>query len=163
MSAISGPRPLTALRARLARAFIYASILLLAFEVGGGLYEHLVLDRAWPENPALIHVAEGGANRATFWIGIHGALGLSLLAGLWAAWPLLPLRRRLAWALGLHIAMRAWSFAYFIPRALHFESGGPFSPDDVQTWILLSPLRTLLSVVALYILFRPGDLSPAQK
>lgn len=151
--------PISPARSVLARYFYWASAVLLAFEVGGGLYEHLVLDAAWPANLELIQPARDGVNRATFWMLVHSALSLSLLAGLWSTWPARVLRRRMAWTLGLHLALRAWSFAYFIPAALKFEAADAVIPEDARTWILLSPLRTALTLVALVILWRPGDVA----
>lgn len=134
---------------------------MLAIEVGGGIFEHIVLDRAWPSNLALIQPGQGGVNRAHFWMVVHGILSVSLLASLWAAWPHRALRKRVAWALGLHVALRIWSFAYFIPNALRFEQATSVDPGDVRTWVILSPLRTALTLVAFVLLCRPKDLAPS--
>lgn len=149
------------LRNRVAPYLVWLSALLLASEVGGGIYEHLVLDRAWPSNLALIRPERGGVHRAPFWILVHTSLLVALLGALWATWRDATLRKRVAWALGLHGVMRLWSFAYFIPAALRFESATSVSPEQVQTWVILSPLRTALTVVAFVLLFRPGDVRRA--
>lgn len=145
------------MRNRLAAGLVWCCTLLLAIEVGGGIFEHLVLDRAWPSNLALIQPERGGAHRAPFWMVVHGGLTVSLLATLWATWPHRELRKRVAWVLGLHVAMRIGSFAYFIPAALRFEQATAVSPDEVRTWVILSPLRTALTLVAFVLLFRPKD------
>ncbi|HVG64364.1 MAG TPA: hypothetical protein VNA24_37730 [Hyalangium sp.] len=145
------------LRTRLAAGLVWFSALMVAIEVGGGIFEHLVLDRAWPSNLALIQPERGGAHRAPFWMIVHGVLTVSLLATLWASWPHRALRKRVAWVLGLHVAMRIWSFVYFIPVALRFEQATSVNPDEVQTWVILSPLRTALTLVAFVLLFRPKD------
>jgi hypothetical protein len=145
------------LRSRLAPWFVWGAALLLAFEVGGGIYEHLVLDQAWPSNLALIQPGRGGVNRAPFWIVVHTLLTVTLLAALWASWRSATLRRRVAWTLGIHVALRAWTFAYFIPAALRFEAAQALIPDEARTWVLLSPIRTAATLVALVILWRPGD------
>ncbi|MFP2906241.1 hypothetical protein ACLESD_14475 [Pyxidicoccus sp. 3LFB2] len=145
------------MRNRLAAGLVWFCTLLLAIEVGGGIHEHLVLDRAWPSNLALIQPERGGAHRAPFWMVVHGVLSLSLLATLWATWPHRELRKRVAWVLGLHLALRIGSFAYFIPAALRFEQATSVSPDEVRMWVLLSPLRTALTLLAFVLLFRPKD------
>lgn len=145
------------MRNRLAAGLVWFCALLLAIEMGGGIFEHLVLDRAWPSNLALIQPERGGAHRAPFWMVVHGVLTVSLLATLWATWPHRELRKRVAWVLGLHVAMRIGSFAYFIPAALRFEQATSVSPDEVRTWVILSPLRTALTLVAFVLLFRPKD------
>lgn len=149
------------LRDRLAPPLVWLSILLFGAEAGGGIYEHLVLDRTWPSNLALIQSGQGGVDRSLFWIAIHSSLLLALLGALWATWKEAALRRRVAWALGLHLAMRIWSFAYFIPAALRFEAATSVSAEQVQTWVLLSPLRTALTLVGFALLFRPGDVRHA--
>jgi hypothetical protein len=145
------------MRNRIAAGLFWFSTLMLAVEVGGGIFEHLVLDSAWPSNLALIQPERGGAHRAPFWMVVHGVLSVSLLATLWATWPHQALRKRVAWVLGLHVALRAGSFAYFIPAALRFEQATSVNPDEVRTWVILSPLRTALTLVALGLLFRPKD------
>ena len=150
------------LRDRLAAPLVWLSALLLGAEVGGGIYEHLVLDRTWPSNLALIQSGQGGVDRSLFWIAIHSSLLLALLGALWATWKEAALRRRVAWALGLHLAMRICSFAYFIPAALRFEAATSVSPEQVRTWVLLSPLRTALTLVAFAVLFRPAHVRHAR-
>lgn len=145
------------LRNRLAPWFVWGAGLLLAFEVGGGIYEHLVLDQAWPSNLALIQPGRGGAHRAPFWMVVHSLLTVVLLAALWACWRSATLRPRVAWALGIHVALRAWTFAYFIPAALRFEAAQTLLPDEARTWVLLSPIRTAATLIALAILWRPHD------
>ena len=149
-------------RDRIAPPLVWLSALLLGAEVGGGVYEHLVLDRAWPSNLALSQSGQGGVDRSLFWIAIHSSLLLALLGALWATWREAALRKRVAWALGLHLAMRTWSFAYFIPAALRFESATTVDPEQVRTRVLMSPLRTALTLVAFAVLFRPGDVRHAR-
>ena len=146
-------------RQRIAGLLVWAAALLLAIEVGGGIFEHLVLDRAWPSNLALIHPGQGGVHRAPFWIFVHTTLMFTLIGALWASWPWRTVRRRVAWALGLHLVMRVWSFAYFIPAAVRFESASSAAADEVRTWIVLSPLRTTLTLVAFAMLYRPRDVT----
>lgn len=145
------------LRSRLAPWLVWGAALLLAFEVGGGVYEHLVLDRAWPANLALIQPEHGGAHRAPFWMIVHTLLTITLVAALWASWRDATLRRRLAWTLGIHLALRVWTFAYFIPAALRFEAAHALALDEARTWVMLSPIRTAATFVALAILWRPAD------
>ncbi|MGA9523488.1 MAG: hypothetical protein WBV82_18640 [Myxococcaceae bacterium] len=146
------------MRNRIALRLVWASAVLLGIEAGGGLFEHLVLDRAWPSNLALIQPNLGGVNRGTFWIAVHTSLTVILLGALWATWPQRPLRIRVAWALGIHVALRVWSFAYFIPAAIRFEAAQAVVDADVRAWVIQSPLRTLVTLIAWVILFRPRDI-----
>jgi len=140
-------------RDRLAPWLVNVALLLMALELGGSLYERLVVDPAWPTNPAIVQPDSGGVNRKVFWIPLHGALTLLLPIALWACWRSRAPRRWLLAAIGIYLAMRVWTFAYFIPLALQFEAAEELSDTlakDAQTWVLLSSVRTsmILTVVA---------------
>jgi hypothetical protein len=53
--------------------------------LGGGLYEFVVVDPAWPRRPEIIQPARGGVSRKRFWIPAHTAFELLLIAALVAA------------------------------------------------------------------------------
>ena len=102
----------------LATALAFASL-------GGGLYEFLVVDPFWPKRPELIQPARGGISRKRFWIPMHTAFELALIASLVAAWPQPEARKWLLVALASHAVMRIWSAFDFIPKALAFERTEP--------------------------------------
>jgi len=53
--------------------------------VGGGLYEFSVIDPFWPKRPDLVQPGRGGISRKRFWIAIHVAFEVVLIAALvWA-------------------------------------------------------------------------------
>ena len=138
-------------RARLASLAIHAGIFAFALDLGGSLYEHLVVDPAWLDNPALIQPGRGGLDRKAFWIPVHAGITLILLVALWAAWTQRSVRRWVLWAIGLYVVMRAWTFAYFVPLALTFESPRDLSPDmleQARQWVFLSLLRLPLVIGA---------------
>lgn len=142
-----------AVRDRLAPWLVNTALLLMALELGGSLYERLVVDPAWTTNLGIIQPHSGGVNRKAFWIPLHGALTLLLPIALWACWRSRAVRRWLLAAVGVYLAMRAWTFAYFIPLALQFETAEELSDalaKEAQVWVLLSSLRTpmILAVVA---------------
>lgn len=144
----------TTVRARLAPWLTNGSLLVMALILGGGLYEQVVVDSAWPENLKLIQPGHGGINRAAFWFPIHTTLNLLLPLALWACWPDRPLRSKLLVATGILVAVRVWSFAYFIPNALRFESSEAVSLEQAHLWVELSPVRNvlvLLAVIALWV------------
>jgi hypothetical protein len=93
--------------------------------VGGGLYEFLVVDPAWPRRPDLIQPRLGGVSRRRFWIPAHTLFELSLIASLIVAWSQPAVRIPLLTALASHGAMRLWSAFDFIPKALAFERADP--------------------------------------
>jgi hypothetical protein len=120
--------------------------------LGGGVYETLLVDRVWPRNPAIIQPARGGLNRALFWGLAHPPYELALLASVWLTWSNPAVRSWTVLALVAHLGARAWSFAYFIPRALRFEKMGDLTEvqqRQAKRWIGLSRVRPLIEAVAI--------------
>lgn len=117
--------------------------------VGGGLYEFLVVDPAWPRRPELIQPSRGGVSRRRFWIPVHTAFELSLIASLIAAWDAPEVRTPLLLALASHGTMRLWSAFDFIPKALAFERADPTTIDTAaaQRWTRRSMARVPLDLV----------------
>jgi hypothetical protein len=118
--------------------------------LGGGIYETVLVDRVWPGNPAIIQPTRGGLNRKVFWTLVHPPYELALLASVWLNWGFSAARPWLILALVAHFAARAWSFAYFIPRALRFEEMGALTDDQrrqADRWVELSRLRPLIEIV----------------
>ena len=97
--------------------------------LGGGLYEYLVVDPAWPRRPEVIQPSRGGVSRRRFWIPAHTAFELSLVASLAAFWGWPAARAPLLVALATHATMRLWSAFDFIPKALAFERAEPATID----------------------------------
>jgi hypothetical protein len=149
----------TALCARSTPWLVHGTLVFLVVGLGGSLYEHLVVDPVWPRNIVVIQPEQGGVDRKHFWIPLHGALTLALPAALWACWPRRTVRRWLAVALGAYVARRVWTFLYFIPRALRFESAPALSDSmvhEAQTWVWLSVLRAPMLILACVALWMAG-------
>ncbi|HEX3233112.1 MAG TPA: hypothetical protein VHR41_02870 [Gemmatimonadales bacterium] len=117
--------------------------------LGGGLYEFLVVDPAWPRRPELIQPARGGVSRRRFWIPAHTTFELSLIASLIVSWGQPAVRMPLLAALASHAAMRLWSAFDFIPKALAFERADPSSitEDAARRWNRRSVGRFPLDLV----------------
>lgn len=96
--------------------------------LGGGAYEYLVVDPAWPARPEIIQPGRGGLSRRRFWIPAHTAFELTLLISLVSLWGT-PVRVPLLVALATHGLMRLWSAFDFIPKALAFERADPAAID----------------------------------
>lgn len=122
---------------------------LASISLGGGLYEYLVVDPAWPRRPEIIQPARGGVSRRRFWIPAHTAFELSLIASLVIAWDSTATRTPLLVALATHATMRLWSAFDFIPKALAFEKADPVSIDvrSARRWSRRSLGRLPLDVV----------------
>jgi hypothetical protein len=117
--------------------------------LGGGLYEFVVVDPAWPRRPEIIQPARGGVSRKRFWIPAHTAFELALIAALVLAWSRPEVRNWLLIAFASHVAMRIWSAFDFIPKALAFERADPSSitEDAARRWSHRSRWRLPLDLV----------------
>ncbi len=132
-------------------ALLLAAIVLGAIGLGGGLYEGLLIDRAWPAAPQLIQPQRGGIDRKRFWIPAHTAYELTLVAAAWANWQTPFARTWILAALAAHAVTRVWSIVHFIPAALRFERAGEL--DAAQTaaaraWTRQSLWRTVIEAGA---------------
>jgi hypothetical protein len=125
------------------------SAALALISLGGGAYEYLVVDRAWPRRPDLIQPNRGGVSRRRFWIPAHTAFELSLVASLVALWNSPAARTPLLIALATHATMRLWSAVDFIPKALAFEKADPTTIDALaaRRWSRRSLGRLPLDLV----------------
>lgn len=125
--------------------------LVAAWTLGGGLYEFIVVDAAWPRRPDLVLPSHGGLSRKRFWIAIHALFELLLVASLVMAWSVPEIRLFLLIALASHGAMRIWSAFDFIPKALAFERMEPeaISEAAARRWVSRSKLRFLLDLITM--------------
>jgi hypothetical protein len=117
-------------------ALVAIATALALVSLGGGAYEYLVVDPAWPARPDIIQPGRGGVSRRRFWIPAHTLFELSLIASLIALWGVPSVRTPLLVALATHATMRLWSAFDFIPKALAFERADPSSidPRAAERW-----------------------------
>ena len=117
--------------------------------VGGSLYEFTVVDPFWPKRPDLVQPVRGGISRKRFWISIHVAFEVTLIAALVVAWSQSAVRDALLVGLASHAVMRLWSSFDFIPKALAFEKADPATVSEAaaRAWTRRSRLRLPLDLV----------------
>lgn len=129
-----------------------SAVILGAIMFGGGIYETLLVDRVWPDRPAVIQPERGGLDRKLFWMPAHTLYELALFMSLWMLWSVSAARWWTAAALVVHFAARAWSMAYFIPKALRFEKLGDLTEEqrlEARQWTRLSRCRPALEAVSI--------------
>jgi hypothetical protein len=129
-----------------------SAIVLGSIGLGGGLYETLIVDPKWPSNPGIVQPSRGGINRGRFWAPMHTLYELALIAATWLVWSQAPVRWWIVSALIIHLAARAWSFAYFIPNALRFEKLGDLTEEQTRAaraWTHLSRCRPVLQFASI--------------
>lgn len=117
--------------------------------LGGGLYETVVVDPAWPKRPGIIQAQNGGISRRRFWIPVHTLFEVLLIVALIASWGDAAVRLALLVALVSHAVMRVWSLVDFVPRAVEFEKADPAGIDEAAAvaWTRRSLLRLPLDLV----------------
>jgi hypothetical protein len=132
-----------------ALVLIAVATLLACVLVGGGLYETLVIDPAWPRRPGIIQARNGGISRRRFWIPAHSLFELVLIAAIVAAWGDAGVRTALLIALVSHAVMRIWTLLYFVPTAVAFEKADPVEVDAsaARRWTRRSLLRLPLDLI----------------
>jgi len=117
--------------------------------LGGGLYEFLVVDPAWPKRPGIIQPRNGGVSRARFWVPAHTVFEVLLIVTLVVAWSHADARIALLVALISHAVMRVWSLVDFVPRAVAFEKADPATVDEASAvrWTRRSLMRLPLDLI----------------
>jgi hypothetical protein len=117
--------------------------------LGGGLYEFLVVDPAWPKRPGIIQPRNGGVSRGRFWLPVHTVFEVLLIATLVVAWGDAHARVALLVALASHAVMRVWSLVDVVPKAVAFEKANPATVDETAAvrWTRRSLLRLPLDLI----------------
>ncbi|KUI20347.1 hypothetical protein AU193_17675 [Mycobacterium sp. GA-1285] len=128
---------------------IATTALLACVVFGGGLYETVVVDPAWPKRPGIIQAHHGGLSRRRFWIPAHTAFEVLLIVSLIVGWSHADVRTALLVALVSHAVMRVWSLVDFIPKAVTFEKCDPAEVDEAAAvrWTRRSRVRLPLDLV----------------
>jgi hypothetical protein len=123
--------------------------------LGGGLYETVVVDPAWPKRPGIIQAHNGGISRRRFWIPAHTLFEVLLIVALIASWRDCDVRFALLVALISHAVMRVWSLVDLVPKAVKFEKADPAGVDEVVAvaWTRRSLLRLPLDLITCAALF----------
>ena len=116
--------------------------------LGGGIFEHSVIDRAWPRKPEIVQPRKGGISRVRFWIPAHTAFELVLLVALYLGWSNVEVRRALLVALAAHLALRLWSAFDMIPKAIAFEKAETVDEAAARDWTKRSLMRFPLALPA---------------
>lgn len=128
---------------------IAATALMACVLFGGGLYETVVVDPAWPKRPGIVQAHNGGISRRRFWIPAHTAFEVLLIVVLVAGWGQPDVRAALLVALVSHAVMRVWSLVDFVPKAVAFERTDPAAVDQAEavSWTRRSLVRLPLDLV----------------
>jgi hypothetical protein len=129
----------------------------MAYAIGGGLYEQIVLTPLWSASPpssfAIIQPGTG-VPLQRFWIPVHAAITIFLILSLFLTWRQIEVRRLLLIGLGSYIVMRVWSGLYFIREMLAFQKVPLDSPPSaelsarVASWSFWTWFREPLDIIS---------------
>jgi hypothetical protein len=132
-----------------ALVLLSAVVLLACASLGGGIYESLVLDPVWPGRPAIIQAQHGGVSRRRFWIPVHCAFEVALVAAVIVTWGHPDVRMPILIALASHAVVRVWSLIDLVPKVVAFQKADPAVIERAAAvrWTRRSLLRLPLDVV----------------
>jgi hypothetical protein len=137
----------------LSQGLLVVSVIVLSATLGGGIYEHVVLDPVWPSHPSLIQsAAHGGLTRARFWLPAHLLFEILLVSSLALFWKSPSVRIWLLLAVCGHVIARVWSALYFIPRARAFERADIVDEAMARRWTFRSKFRLPIELLTLALL-----------
>jgi hypothetical protein len=145
-----------------AQVTITFSVVILCALLGGGIYEHFVIDPSWPKRPDLIQPNKGGVSRARFWLPAHISFEIVLLSALLLSWKTANVRWWLVVAIAVYVATRLWSAMDFIPKAMAFEKALVIDEKAAKTWTLRSKFRLPLELTTLVLLLNAARLAFAR-
>jgi len=131
---------------------LVAVTLLSSAMLGGGIYECVVVDPAWPKRPELIQPCRGGVTRGRFWLPLHLLMEVLLIVCLFQGWTRPDVRFWLLLALASHATARIWSAFDFIPKALAFERAARVDEPAARRWTRRSRFRLPLALLTLALL-----------
>lgn len=120
---------------------LVALTLLSSAILGGGVYECVVVDPSWPQQPRLIQPSHGGIKRGRFWLPLHASFEIILILCLIEAWKWPNVRFWLLLAFASHASARIWSAIDFIPKALAFETATAVDESSARRWTRRSRFR----------------------
>jgi hypothetical protein len=144
----------------IARALLWAFVILMGLDLGAGVYEMWVNVAGWssaittqtPDGEAYMRFAPNAGNR--WWIVLTPLLALVTLAGLIAAFrsagPASVWMRR---ATGLELVIVLSTFAWFVPNIMrllahYHELPADFVAARTSLWVSLNGIRAVLTFVA---------------
>lgn len=151
---------------------LWALVIFVGIQFGAGWYEKLAIVPLWtdvPTDQTLTAMEESGMKRAgrAFWPFVSPVVALLAVVNLFLA-RRAPGPMRRWWLAGAAVmtVYAVFSYAYFVPQMLMFQSGGAdWSPERVDTfvtwWTGLNYVRMTLGGVGWLCLLRALSLSGA--
>lgn len=137
-----------------AAAFVFATVLAGGFLVGSALHGQLIHSAALRDAPQLfddlVRPPIGDAEALPFLLLNTPLEWLLMPAVLLLTWQVPQQRRLVLTAAVLFVAMRVWTYLYFVPQISDWSQGtAPLTPeqlDQARTWVGLSWIRVTVDI-----------------
>jgi hypothetical protein len=135
-------------------------ITLVGIELGGGIYEGIVVASVWSSNPPQSFALLQGPLAlplGNFWAPHHLLTQIVIILALIVCWKEKKQRNLVLLMIGLYLLLRIPTFLYFIPELNVFSTTPPEGPDSPELaeraslWVWLSAGRMGI-IAAVYIL-----------
>ncbi len=145
---------------KLIYAVLIGLITMIGFELGGAVYEGVVVASQWGAHPPESFAILQGPYALPvehFWIPLHMFVQVLIVAALVLCWKHKRVRNMIFIIVGLYLLLRIPTFLYFIPELNAFsttEPTGAFSKElkeRADLWANLSTVRTLI-IASVYVL-----------
>lgn len=148
------------MRNKLASIALMLLITVIGLELGGALYEGIVVASQWSAAPPVsLAILQGpfGLPLSNFWIPVHMTAQVLIVAVIILCWKDNRRRKLVLVVTGLYLLLRVPTFLYFIPELEAFTNTpaeGAFSQElksRADLWVNLSTVRTLI-IASVYVL-----------
>jgi hypothetical protein len=148
------------MKSTLTNAALICLITVIGFELGGAIYEGMVVASQWSAYPPVsFEILQGpyALPLSKFWVPLHLAAQFLIVVVLILCWKEKRVRNFMLVIVGLYLMLRIPTFMYFIPELGEFSTTpptGPFSQelkDRADLWVNLSTVRTVI-IASVYVL-----------
>lgn len=141
------------MKQKVIHVMVIGLISILGLELGGAIYEGVVVASQWSENPpeSFAILQEPYALPVEhFWIPLHMIVQILIVGLLILCWPYKKVRNLVLLIVGLYLLLRVPTFLYFIPELNVFSTTEPAAPfskelkERADLWVNLSIIRTMI-------------------
>ncbi|GAB2546708.1 hypothetical protein [Gracilibacillus alcaliphilus] len=148
------------MRNKLIYAALICLITMIGLELGGAIYEGVVVASQWSAHPpASFAILQGSYALPVehFWIPLHMIVQVLTILVLILCWKYYRVRNLVFVIIGLYLLLRIPTFLYFIPELAVFSTTEPVAAfskelkERADMWVNLSMIRTMI-IASVYVL-----------
>lgn len=138
-----------------AETWLFITTLIYFLMNGAQIFETAVIIPKWTASPPeSFHIFKGkyGLDFKIFWIAMHSVHEITFIIAIIFCWNIDVIRNWLLVLFAVHIGVRAWTLAYFVPNIIEFQkiaetaNPGAELPGRAALWRNLNYLRVGLFI-----------------